>query len=487
MNPIKKLFGQTAAYGLPSILGRLLNYLLVPLHTYFMAPEIYGVVAELYAWVAFLIVFLTFGMETAFFRFSNFENESKDEVFKNGFITVLGINLTFLLIVLIGIRPISGMMLYAEHPEYIALIAMIITLDATSAIPLAKLREEERTKRFVAIQMASILINIVMNVVLLVFFFDKNHPEIGIIYILVANLCASLAKPLLLWGEFRGLHFKLNKRLIKEMIGYSFPLVIAGFAGIVNETMDRILLKFVSIHHGMTQEAAMFQVGIYSASYKLAMLISIFLQAYRYAAEPFFFKLNQNNDEKKVYGNVMNYFIAIVLFFFLLVSLNLPILKYFISNKEYWVGLKVVPILLLANAFLGVYYNQSIWYKLSGQTRYGAIIAIIGATITVVLNILFIPKYGYLACAWTTMTVYFIQMVISYFWGKKHYPIPYNIERFFLYFSIGIGIYFSTKLWSDSFSVWMELILNNLLIIVFLGIVFQIEKPLKNIKKTNTP
>lgn len=483
MNPIKKLFGQTAIYGLPSILGRLLNYLLVPLHTYFMAPEIYGVVSELYAWVAFLIVFLTFGMETAFFRFSNQNHQSKEDVFKNGFVTVLGVNLTFLLIVLLAVKPISAAMLYANHPEYIALIALIITIDATAAIPLAKLREQEKMKRFVIVQMTSILVNILMNVVLLVFFFDMNHPEIGVIYILVANLFASVVKPILLFPELRNVNLKLDKPLVKEMIRYSFPLVIAGFAGIVNETMDRILLKFVSIRHGISQEAAMFQVGVYSASYKLAMLISIFLQAYRYAAEPFFFKVNQESDEKKVYGNVMNYFVAIVIVFFLLVSLNLPILKYFISNKAYWVGLNVVPILLLANVFLGVYFNQSIWYKLSGQTKYGAIIAIIGATITIVLNVIFIPEYGYMACAWTTLFVYFSQMVISYFLGKKHYPIEYNLPKFFGYFSIGLGLYFLSFLWKEQLPVGIELVLNNLLILLYLGIVIQIEKPFKQFKK----
>lgn len=448
-----------------------------------MAPEIYGIISELYAWVAFLIVFLTFGMETAFFRFANQNHLSKEEVFQNGFLTVAGINLSFLVVVLLAIQPISAAMLYAEHPEYIALIAFIITIDATSAIPLAKLREQEKTKKFVTVQMASILMNILMNVILLVFFFDKYHPEIGVIYILVANLLASLMKPALLFNELKTIRFQINRPLIKEMVRYSFPLVIAGFAGIVNETMDRILLKFVSIHHGMTQEAAMFQVGIYSASYKLAMLISIFLQAYRYAAEPFFFKLNQDNDEKKVYGKVMNYFIAIVIVFFLVVSLNLPILKYFISNQAYWVGLKVVPILLLANAFLGVYFNQSIWYKLSGQTKYGAIIAIIGATITIILNIAFIPKYGYIACAWTTMSVYFIQMLISYFLGKKHYPIEYNLQKFFLYFSLGIGFFFLSTTWKDIFPVWAELTFNNVLIFVYLGIIIQIEKPFKNLKK----
>lgn len=448
-----------------------------------MAPEIYGIVAELYAWVAFLMVFLTFGMETAFFRFASLKGYSKEKVFNNGFFTVILVNISILLIVLLAIKPISSAMLYADHPEYIILMILIIVIDATSAIPLAKLREEERPMRFVTILMTSIVINILLNVVLLVFFFDKNHPEIGVTYILVANLCASLVKPILMFKDFLGISIHIDKTLLKEMVWYSFPLVIAGFAGIVNETMDRILLKYVSIDHGMTQEAAMFQVGIYSASYKLAMLISVFLQAYRYAAEPFFFKINQDTDEKKIYGRVMNYFVAIVILFFLVVSLNLPILKYFISNKEYWVGLKVVPILLLANAFLGVYFNQSIWYKLSGQTKYGAMIAIIGATLTIILNVTLIPIYGYMACAWTTMSVYALQMIISYFWGQKHYPISYNLRKFFTYFALGIGLFFLAGTWKANLATWLVLILNNLLILLFLGFVIWIEKPFKKINK----
>ncbi len=450
--------------------------MLVPLHTYFMKPEIYGVVAELYSWVAFLIVFLTFGMETAFFRFSNMEGNTKEKTFQSGFATIIGINLLFLVVVLVGLQPISSAMLYEKHPEYIALVAFIIALDATSAISLAKLRHEERMKKFVTIQMSSIGINILLNVVLLTFFFDKNNPELGVLYILLANLFASLTKPLMMYKDYIHLKLKLDYVLIKAMLKYAFPLVIAGFAGIVNETMDRILLKFISIRSGMTTEDALFQVGIYSASYKLAMLVSIFLQAYRYAAEPFFFKLNKSSDERTTYGNIMNYFIAIVMLFFLVVSLNLPILKYFISNQTYWVGLKVVPILLLANVFLGVYYNQSIWYKLSGQTKFGAIIAIVGATVTVVLNVLFIPEYGYMACAWTTLSVYILQMLISYFLGQKYYPIPYNLFKFFTYISVGIGLFFLAKTWENSFSVFVELLLNNLLIIGFIGLAVFVEK-----------
>lgn len=471
-------------YGLPSILGRLLNYLLVPLHTYYMRPEIYGVVSELYAWVAFLIVFLTFGMETAFFRFSNAEGNDKKKTFQSSFVTIIGLNLVFLVGVLLALQPIASAMLYQDHPEYIALIAIIITIDAISAIPLAKLREEEKVKKFVTIQLSSISINILLNVILMVFFFDRSHPEIGVLYILFANLLASLSKPAMLYKDFLHLHFRLDYDLIKAMVKYSFPLVIAGFAGIVNETMDRILLKFVSIRSGLATEAALFQVGVYSASYKLAMLVSIFLQAYRFAAEPFFFKLNKGTDERLLYGKIMNYFIAIVILFFLMVSLNLPILKYFISNKTYWEGLKVVPILLMANVFLGIYFNQSIWYKLSGQTKYGAIIAIIGATITFVLNIAFIPKYGYMACAWTTMLVYFLQMIISYFLGQKHYPIQYNLTKFFTYVSFGIVLFFVHQLWSGKLSMWSELFLNNLLILLYIGFILWVEKPFKKWQKS---
>jgi O-antigen/teichoic acid export membrane protein len=476
-NPIKKLLGQTAVYGLSSIVGRLLNYLLVPLYTQVFAdPSDYGVVSELYAWVAFLIVLLTFGMETAFFRFLQ-DHEDKDKVFLNGFLTVIGVNVLFFCSLLYFNQDIAKIMLYPGHNEYIILLGAIVAIDAITALPLAKLRAENKALKFASIQFASIGVNIGLNLFFMLYLFDPSRPEEGVLFILFANLIASLVKPLLLYRDFLSIKFSFDLQLAKEMLVYSIPLVIAGFAGIINETLDRILLKHIT-YDGLNPASLNFaeeQVGIYSACYKLAMLVTILLQAYRYAAEPFFFAQMKSEDKNKVYAKVMNYFVATVCLVFLVVSLNIDIFKHFIRNEAYWSGLGVVPILLLANVFLGIYYNQSIWYKLSGQTRFGAYIAIVGATLTILINVVFIPEYGFYACAWATLVVYAFQMIASYYLGQRYYPIQYNLRKFFLYFGGALILYFAAKVMQVD-GIYTRLIFHNLLIIIYLAIVFTVEK-----------
>jgi O-antigen/teichoic acid export membrane protein len=478
-NPIKQLLGQTAVYGLSSIVGRLLNYLLVPLYTaVFANPSDYGVVSELYAWVAFLVVLLTFGMETSFFRFLQ-DKEDKEKVFVNSFLTVIGINVLFFAVLLFFNQNIADLMLYSDHNEYIILLGAIVCIDAVTALPLAKLRAENKAFQFAGIQLSSIGVNIILNLVFMIGLFDPARPEEGVLFILFANLFASLVKPLLLYKHFLHLRFTFDKVLAKEMLWYAFPLVIAGFAGIINETLDRILLKHL-LYDGSTQvslKIAEAQVGIYSACYKLAMLVTILLQAYRYAAEPFFFAQLKNQDKNKVYSKVMNVFIAMVCLVFLVVSLNIDFFKLFIRNEAYYVGLKVVPILLLANVFLGIYYNQSIWYKLSGQTKFGAFIAIGGALLTVVLNVVFIPIYGYMASAWATLIVYASQMIASYLLGQKHYPIAYNLRKFALYLVGALLVYFIASFELFSAGI-MKTIFNNTLILGYLLMVYKLEKSL---------
>ena len=480
-NPIKKLFGEIAIYGLSSIIGRLLNYLLVPLYTYvFINPADYGVVSELYAWVAFLIVILTFGMETAFFKFIQNEGDQKN-VFSTALSALLSLNSVFFLIILLFYQDIASLLLYEDHGEYIVMLGAIVSIDAISALPLAKLRAEEKAKRFSIIQLSSIAVNIILNVIFLLFWFDYNNPEQGVFYIFLANLIASLVKPIFLLKSFtliRG----IDRSLLKRMLVFSFPLAIAGFAGIINETLDRILLKqmLYNPENPSSLDYAEAQVGIYSASYKLAMLIAILLQAYRYAAEPFFFSQMKNQDRNKIYSQIMNVFIAFVCGIFLLVTLNIDIFKYFIQNETYWVGLQVVPILLMANIFLGIYYNQSIWFKLSGKTKFGAYIALFGASLTVLINILYIPKFGYMACAWATLIVYFTQMVISYILGQRHYPIPYNLKKFIFYISLALALFFlSPYIKVDNFTV--NLFIQNSLLLMFVLTAVYIER------RVNTP
>ncbi len=486
-NPIKKLAGQTAIYGLSSVIGRFLNYLLVPLYTselVFKDPRDYGVVSELYAWVAFLMVFLTMGMETAYFKFSS-EGKNKKAIFQNALWSVIGINFVFLLFVVFFYQSIAEKLLYGDNPEYILLLGCIIIIDAVSALPLAKLRAEQKAKQFAIIQLTSIGVNIGLNLFLLLVIFDTNNPEQGVRFILIANIVASLVKPLALISDFKQLRFNINFGLIQQMLKYSFPLAIAGLAFIVNETIDRILLKPLTYKANVDELGevlalgdATAQVGIYSASYKLALLVSIFLQAYRYAAEPFFFAQAKDENRNKVYVKVMNYFVGFLFLCFLGVSLNIDVFKYFIPNQNYWEGLKVVPILLLANVFLGIYLNQSMWYKLSGQTKYGAYIAVGGAIFTLVANILLIPSYGYIACAWVTLGAYFGQLVASYYFGKKHYHIPYNIRKFFLYAGLAILLFFITK-WMALTEGWLQLFIHNAFIALYLLFFLWLEKPFK--------
>lgn len=485
-NPLKKLAGQTAVYGLSSIVGRLLNYLLVPLYvTVFVNTSDYGVISELYAWIAFLMVLLTFGMETAFFKFLSDNPEKKDTIFRNSMLSIIVINAIFLLLILIFNGAIADALLFPNNPEYIIILAAIVVIDATSALPLAKLRAEDKAKKFVVVQLTGIGINIGLNLILMLLVFqpETENAAVGIRFILIANLIASLVKPAILYKDFLQLKWIWDTTLVKSMFKYSFPLALAGFAFIINETVDRILLKHLTYQNSIgefTTEAALTlaesQVGIYSASYKLAMLVTIFLQAYRYAAEPFFFAQAKNKDRNKTYVKVMNYFVGAVFLSFLGVSLNLDIFKYFIPNPAYWEGLRIVPILLLANVFSGIYINQSIWYKLSGQTKFGAYIAMGGAVLTITLNFIFIPIYGYMACAWATFIVYGGQMVASYWLGQKHYPIPYNLRKFGLYSIVAISIYF-ILMWVDIEAGILQFVIHNLFILLYVGLVFWMEKP----------
>lgn len=455
---------------------------MVPLYTAFLPAAQYGVVSELYAWVAFLLVLLTFGMETTFFKFFH-DNEDKKAVFRNGFLTVMSFNAVFLLAVFLFRQNIADALLFTDHVEYIVLLALIVSIDAITALPMAKLRSENNAKKFSVIHFSAIAVNVLSNLLLLYLFVDKDDPatfDTGILCILYANLLSSSVKVIGTYQSFIRVKLLYNWDLAKEMFSYSYPLVIAGFAGIINEVLDRVLLKHLLYEESGDLVQAETELGIYSACYKLAMIVAIFLQAYRYAAEPFFFSNSKNKDRNKMYAKIMNYFVAAVCVVFLGVSLNIDIFKYFIRSEEYWVGLGVVPILLMANVFLGVYFNQSIWYKLSGQTRFGAYIAIGGATITILINVLLIPIYGYWASAWATLVVYAAQMIASYLLGQKYFPIKYNLRKFFFYLGLAIGLFLLTKAVSIDENEGMtvaKFIFHNGLILFYVFVVYLIEKP----------
>lgn len=474
--------GQTAVYGLPTIVGRLLNYFLVPLYTMEGAFETqdYGTLSELYGYVAFLMILLPLGMETAYFKYLN-KREDKAEVFQNSFITVLIFSASIFVLMLFASQGIANIIGYPNHSEFITSLALVVCIDAVTALPMAKLRAENKARHFSLIHFTAIIVNIGFNLIIIYFLFDPSDPMQAIFYILLANIAASSVKVIGTYKEFLQIKFKMNVELAKEMLLYSIPLVVGGFAGIINETLDRVLMKPLLTGTGMSDKLALAQVGIYSACYKLAMIVTIFLQAYRYAAEPFFFSQSKNKDRNKLYVKIMNYFVAAVCLVFLGVTLNIDLFKHFIRNPEYWAGLGVVPILLIANVFLGIYINQSIWYKLSGQTRFGAFIALGGAALTILVNVIFIPIYGFWAAAWATLIVYAAQMVASYLLGQKHYPINYNLRKFALYFGFALTLFLITLWINMDPNEWTfrKFIFHNALIVLYVGLVWFIEKPQK--------
>lgn len=430
MGQLKALAGQTVVYGLSSIVGRLLNYLLVPIYTRIFAPGDYGVVSEFYAYITFLMVILALGLETAFFHFVN-KKQKQENVFGNAQFTLMCSTGFITILLLLFSTAIATFLGYPDHAEYVQWLALIMAFDTLTMLPFARLRQQNKPFRFALIKLVGIFINIALNILLLVifpkYFPGLVDPTIGIGYVFIANLAASGVTLLLLFPELRSMKFDIDKKLIREMLVYGFPILIAGFAGMINETLDRAILKYLITDKSI----AMQQLGIYSACYKLSILMTLFVQTFRYAADPFYFSQQHKENSGKLFANVMNYFVLVGCLIFLGVMYYLDIVKLFIG-QNYYGGLKVVPILLAANLFLGIYLNMSIWYKLSGHTRYGAWLSVIGAIITVAFNLWLIPTMGYMGSAWATLICYTSMMLLSYWKGQKIFPIPYETRKILL-------------------------------------------------------
>lgn len=454
MGIIKKLASQTAIYGLSSIFGRFLNYLLVPLYTYYFSAAEYGVVSEFYAYAGFFSVLLLFGFETGYFRFRDKEHKGRDVAYSTALIFVVLANLGFFLgILLINVR-LSAALNYSNHPEYVLFFTLILTLDAIASIPFARLRAEEKAFRFAGIKVTEILITVLLSLFFIIYCpkaYAENpqswitliySPVIGIGYIFIANLIASLFKFLLLTPQLKGLAWGFDRELFGRMIRYSLPMVVIGFAGIINEMLDRVLLKYLLPYDLQTN---MKMLGIYSACYKLSILMSLFIQAFRYAAEPFFFAYSGNSDARTVYAKVLKFFVIFCVFIFLLVTLFIDLFKYFLGG-EFRVGLEVVPILLLANLSLGIYVNLSIWYKLTDRTLMGAFVSLAGAALTILLNVWWIPLLGYVGSAWATLACYASMALVSYLLGRHYYPVAYDVKRVLGYIILGVALYGAREL-----------------------------------------
>lgn len=447
MSQLKKLAGQTAIYGLSSIIGRLLNYLLVPLYTRIFDPAAYGVVSEFYAYVTFLMILYTYGMETALFHFSH-KRPDAEKVYGNGLTTLLLSSSLLSGALILFSAPLSSYLGYAEHPEYITWFALILAFDALTALPFAKLRLEGKAKQFAGLKLLNIFVNIGLNLFFLLalphlakanpdgFFAGIYNPGMGVGYVFLANLLASGITFLLLMPHYKRANSSPDWHTVKEMLVYAWPLLIAGFAGMINETLDRAVLKYL-----VTDRAsAMEQLGIYSACYKLSILMTLFVQTFRYAADPFFFAQQHKEDSRKLFARIMNYFVLTCSVIFLGVMLFIDVVKLFIGEK-FHSGLKVVPILLLANLCLGIYLNLSMWYKLSGKTRYGAWLSILGATVTIAFNFLLIPQLGYVGAAWATLICYSLMMVASYVKGQAVYHIPYQLNKLLVCIGLSIALW----------------------------------------------
>jgi O-antigen/teichoic acid export membrane protein len=484
LNPLKKLAGQTAIYGLPTIVGRLLNYFLVPLYTYSFSRAEFGTVNEMYAYVSFLLIILTYGMETALFNFSarteHQDAASKQKVFSTILTTVTLSSVVFMAGLFIFSRPIASLIRYPDHPEYVWWFGLILGLDAIAAIAFAKLRERNKAKQFAVIKTINIAVNILLNVFFIGFCkkaYEQDsasflghfyNPAIGIGYIFISNLIASAVTLLVLMPAFLAAKMRIDRELLRKILPYALPLLVAGLAGMTNETIDRILLKYM-----IPGQEGLEQNGVYGACYKISIIMTIFIQTFRYAAEPFFFAQAKQGDAKAVYARVMNYFTIVCMIIFLGTMMNLSWIQKFVG-PDFRSGLGVVPILLMANFCLGAFFNLSIWYKLTSHTRWGAYLTLLGAAITLIINFIFIPAYGYMACAWATLICYATMLVVSYLVGNKYYPVNYDVSRFLGYTGIALGFYFIVKLIGGAGAA--SLLLGNLLLLVFIGIAFMAER-----------
>ena len=450
---LKSLLKDTAIYGLSSIVGRFLNYLLVPLYTYKIAAASggYGIVTNLYAYTALLLALLTFGMETTMFRFSTKSGEDPRRVFGTSLKMVGGVALAFVALVMAFLVPVSAALGYADHPEYVGCMAVIVALDAFQAIMFSKLRLDGRPVKFMLLKFAFIVPNILLN--LLVFLvlpeFFGTHPGLeaayarfndGVGFIFFANLACTALVTLGFIPELRALRIRFDGALAKRMLAYSWPLLILSLVGVLNQVADKILFPFL-----MPGEEGRVQLGIYGACVKLAMIIALLTQAFRYAYEPIVFNDSRSKDSPETLADGMKYFIIFTMLAFLAVIVYMPLLRHFI-HPSYWEGLGVVPIVMMAEVFMGIYFNLSFWYKLSDQTWWGAVMSAIGAAVMIGVNVAFVPRIGYWACAWGGFAGYGTAMLLSYFIGRGRYPVPYDIKTISFFVLLLAFIYAAVSL-----------------------------------------
>ena len=473
MGKLTTIFKDTAIYGLSSIVGRFLNYLLVPLYTATLSAASggYGVITNIYAYVALALVLLTFGMETTYFRFTNKTHTDSETVYGTTLITVGTISLMFAALVVLLLDPISQLMGYGDHPDYVAVMAITVAIDAFLCIPFAHLRQQRKSIKFAALKLLNIVITILLN---LIYFYFMEGKDVG--YVFYINMASTVLLALCLITEYATFRWKLDMKLLRTMLSYSWPILILGIAGILNQTADKMLFPYIYEGSDMRE-----QLGIYGACSKIAMIMAMITQAFRFAYEPIVFAGVKDKDQHEMYAKAMKFFIIFTLLAFLMVVGYMDILKYIIGS-DYWPGLRVVPIVMAAEIMMGIYFNLSFWYKVIDKTIWGAIFSGIGCAVLIIVNVLFVPKYGYMACAWGGFAGYGVAMVASYFVGQKYYPIDYPIKDIALYVVLAWVCFRLMELSAD-WSMIGQLAFNTLLIIIFVAVILKRDLPLDPILK----
>ena len=476
MAGLKSLAKETAIYGVSSIVGRFLNYLLVPVYTIALPASSggYGVVTNIYAWVALMLVLLTCGMETGFFRFANKGQDDPMRVYSTTLLSVSFGSVVFVALGLLFLEPIAGWLEYGEHPWYIGMMMIVVAMDAIQSIPFAYLRYKKRPIKFAALKLLFIFLNIALN---LFYYVVLKGNDVG--YAFLFNLICTSVVMLCMIPELRGFTYVLDKELLKRMLRYSLPLVILGVAGILNQVADKIIFPFVY----PDEAEATIQLGIYGAASKIAMIMAMFTQAFRFAYEPFVFGKSKEKDSREMYAQAMKFFIIFTLLAFLAVMFYLDILRHIIG-RDYWDGLRVVPIVMAAEIFMGIYFNLSFWYKLIDETRWGAYFSLTGCTILILMNVFLIPKYGYIACAWAGFTGYGVAMLLSYFVGQKKYPIQYDLKAIGMYVLLAAVLYLAAE-YVPIDNIYLRMAYRTVLLILFIAYVVKRDLPLNQIPILN--
>lgn len=487
MANLKSLAKDTAIYGMSSILGRFLNYLLVPLYTSNISAASggYGIITNLYAYTALLLVILTYGMETTFFRYANKTNEDPQKVYSSTLIMVGFTSLLFIVLVSIFLQPISGVMGYSDHSSYVWVMAATVSIDAFQCIPFAYLRYKKRPIKFAALKLLFIAFNIALNLLYFVVLPDlyKSYPDIiqhiynpetGVGYAFYINLVCTASITFFFYKELTGFKYTFDKELAKRMLSYSWPILILGIAGILNQTADFILFPY--LYKGSQAHQ---QLGIYGAASKIAMIMAMITQAFRYAYEPFVFGKGNDKDNRETYAVAMKYFIIFTLLAFLVVMGYINILRHIIG-RDYWEGLKVVPIVMAGTIMMGVYFNLSFWYKLIDKTIWGAYFSGIGCFVLILINIIFVPQYGYMACAWAGLIGYATAMTLSYFVGQKKYPINYPLKSIGIYVLMAVFFFIAITYSNEYLPKIYALAVNTLIIFAFVAHIIYHDLPLSS-------